>query len=255
MADIDVNAYIDQLRRSLPYVPPFLNHQIKALHRKREFGGIIRLVRSMMNVDARITLHWTNNPPSNREAKAWIRLPNDMPKYGTQAFKDLKLDMFILKSFAHQSRCHEFIVVVAHEFSHVVLESIGHPLRTDEKAVDLTAMLLGFSYSYRLAAHAAAKAPNNKLPPTRLGNISPTRYVFWRLAVRRAKTLERWVFKTQWRRWMRYAALARSQCRKYGEGKGVRGLPSETNNITPQACGLYALGGQCSVKNFISCLP
>jgi len=172
MADIDVNAYIDQLRRSLPYVPPFLNHQIKALHRKGEFGGIVRLVRSMMNVDARITLHWTNNSPSNREAKAWIRLPNDMPNYGTQAFKDLKLDMFILKSFAHQSRYHEFAVVVAHEFSHVILESIRHPLRTDEKAVDLTAMLLGFSYSYRLAAHAVRAYPGNIVETSRIGYLT-----------------------------------------------------------------------------------
>jgi|GEM_PF-4381874 len=172
MANIDVNAYIDQLRQSLPYVPPFLNRQIKALHQKREFGVIVRLVRSMMNVDARITLHWTNSQPSTREAKAWIRLPNDMPEYGTQAFKDLKLDMFILKSFAHQSRCHEFIVVVAHEFSHVVLESIGHPLRTDEKAVDLTAMLLGFSYSYRLAAHAVRAYPGNIVETTRIGYLT-----------------------------------------------------------------------------------
>ena len=112
------------------------------------------------------------NPPSNREAKAWVRLPNDMPEYGTQAFKDLKLDMFILKSFAHQSRCHEFIVVVAHEFSHVVLELIGHPLRTEEKAVDLTAMLLGFSYSYQLAAHAVRAYPGNIVETSRIGYLT-----------------------------------------------------------------------------------
>jgi hypothetical protein len=95
-----------------------------------------------------------------------------LPEYGTQAFKDLKLDMFILKSFAHQSRCHEFIVVVAHEFSHVVLESIGHPLRTEEKAVDLTAMLLGFSYSYRLAAHAVRAYPGNIVETSRIGYLT-----------------------------------------------------------------------------------
>lgn len=172
MSEINVMAYIDQLRRSLPYVPPFLNRKLKALHRNREFGDIVRLVRSMMNVDARITLHWTNNPSSSRQAKAWIRLPNDMPTYGTQAFKDLKLDMFILRPFAHQSRCHEFIAVVAHEFSHVVLESIGHPLRTEEKAVDLTAMLLGFSYSYRLAAHAVRTYPGNVVETSRIGYLT-----------------------------------------------------------------------------------
>jgi hypothetical protein len=33
------------------------------------------------------------------------------------------------------------------------LDSIDHPLRHDEKAVDLTAMLLGFAYPYRTGAH------------------------------------------------------------------------------------------------------
>jgi hypothetical protein len=109
-----------------------------------EFGGIVRLVRSMMNVEARIVLHWTSNSPT-QEARAWVTLPKDMPAYGTQAFKNMKLDMFILKSFAHRSSCHEFLVVVAHEFSHIALESIKHPLRTEEKAVDLTAMTLVFT--------------------------------------------------------------------------------------------------------------
>jgi hypothetical protein len=172
MDEIDVNAYVDQLRRSLPYVPPFPNRKIKALHRKREFGGIVRLVRSMMNVDARITLHWTSNPLPDRKAKAWIRLPENMLQYGTQAFKDLKLDMFILKAFAHQSRCHEFIIAVAHELSHIVLESIRHPLRTEEKAVDLTAMLLGFSYSYRMAAHAVRVYPGNIVKTSRVGYLT-----------------------------------------------------------------------------------
>jgi hypothetical protein len=126
----------------------------------------------MMNVDARITLHWANNPPNDRQAKAWVRLPVDMPRYGTQAFKDLKLDMFILKSFAHHSDCHEFIMVVAHELSHVVLESIGHPLRTEEKAVDLTAMLLGFSYSYRMCAHVVRVYPGNIIETSRIGYLS-----------------------------------------------------------------------------------
>jgi hypothetical protein len=32
----------------------------------------------------------------------------------------------------------------AHELSHVVLFAIGHPLQHEEKAVDLTAMILGY---------------------------------------------------------------------------------------------------------------
>jgi hypothetical protein len=79
-------------------------------------------------------------------APAWIRLPEKVPYYGTDAFKEMKADMFIVKEFAQAASCNQFAIVVAHEFSHVVLDAIGHPLRKDEKAVDLTAMLLGFSY-------------------------------------------------------------------------------------------------------------
>src|SRR5438045_1253669 len=61
--------------------------------------------------------------------------------------------MFIRRSFAEARSYNEFAMTVAHELSHIVLDSIHHPLRTEEKAVDLTAMILGFSYLYRRGAH------------------------------------------------------------------------------------------------------
>jgi hypothetical protein len=174
MADIDVKAYIDGLRRALPYVPPIPVQEIKALHRERDFGAIVRLIRSTMNVDVGLTLHWTNGPPPKglEMAKAWIKLPKPMPYYGTPAFKDLKLDIFILKSFATESTYHQFTIAVAHELSHVVLESIEHPLRSQEPAVDLTAMLLGFSYLYRTAAHTVRRVGYNVTQRSQLGYLS-----------------------------------------------------------------------------------
>jgi hypothetical protein len=44
-------------------------------------------------------------------------------------------------------------IAIAHELSHVVLDSIRHPLFREEKAVDLTAMLLGFRRLYLSGAH------------------------------------------------------------------------------------------------------
>jgi hypothetical protein len=63
-----------------------------------------------------------------------------------EAFTTIKL--FIRKSFLWENDYDTIAVVIAHELSHVVLNSIHHPLRTEEKAVDLTAMLLGFSKLY-----------------------------------------------------------------------------------------------------------
>jgi hypothetical protein len=174
MPEIDVKAYIDQLRQALPYVPPVPIEKIKALHRKRDFGAVVRLIRSTMNVNVRLTLHWIDGPTPNghEQAPAWIKMPEKMPYYGTPAFKELKLDVSILKSFAANSTYQEFAIVVAHELSHVVLDSIEHPLRREEKAVDLTAMLLGFSYLYLTGAHSFKHVGNNTFRTSRLGYLS-----------------------------------------------------------------------------------
>jgi hypothetical protein len=159
LRDIDVEAYVDQLREWVPYVPPVSVEKIKALHEKGDFGAVVKHIRSTMNVGVNLTLHWTCGPPPKglEEAKAWIRLPENMPYYGTAAFKEMKLDIFVLKSTRDASTYDEFAITIAHELSHVVLESIQHPLRTEEKAVDLTAMILGFSYLYRTAAHTSCR--------------------------------------------------------------------------------------------------
>jgi hypothetical protein len=153
-------------------VPPVRVQAIKRLHNRRDFGGIVRLIRETMNVGVSLTLHWTSGPPPHEKAKAWIKIPPDMPYYGTPEFKALKMDMFILKSFRDKSAWDEFAIVVAHELSHVILDSIAHQLRDEEKAVDLTAMLLGFSYLYRCAAHTTRRTGLNTYQRSHLGYLS-----------------------------------------------------------------------------------
>jgi len=53
-----------------------------------------------------------------------------------------------------------------------VLESIHHPLRHEEKAVDLTAMLLGFSVLYRRAAHVIKRVGYNRYQQAQLGYLT-----------------------------------------------------------------------------------
>lgn len=173
MSEIDVKAYLDQLRRDLTYVSPIPVQTIKTLHKKRDFGGIIKLIRRTMNVDVGLTVHWTSTPSTgNPNALAWIEIPQKMPYYGTAAFKKLKLDIFMMKPFVETKPYDEFAITVAHELSHVVLKSIEHPLRNEEKAVDLTAMLLGFSYLYRKAAHTSRWINDTTIQNSHLGYLS-----------------------------------------------------------------------------------
>jgi hypothetical protein len=66
MADINVKSYIDELRKALPYVPPVPVQQIEELHRKREFGRVVRLIRETMNIGVNLTLHWTSEGDQTR---------------------------------------------------------------------------------------------------------------------------------------------------------------------------------------------
>jgi hypothetical protein len=153
MADIEVASSIELLRRYLPYVPPISVRKLKALHAARDYDGMVRFIRSAMNLDVRLLIGWVNSGGPN-QAPAWVEMPQEMPYYGTPEFKKLSIKMFIRKEFL-ENRYDKVAIAIAHELSHVVLDSIHHPLRKEEKVVDLTAMLLGFSRLYMRAAHTS----------------------------------------------------------------------------------------------------
>jgi len=75
-------------------------------------------------------------------------MPARMPPFGSAEFKRTKVTMFLRKQFVTAGTYQMLAAAVAHELSHVVLNSIGHPLRTEEEAVDLTAMILGYRDIY-----------------------------------------------------------------------------------------------------------
>lgn len=158
MAAEMIESYLKQLQEVLPRVPPISARSLKSLHKARDYEGIVRLVRRTMNLDVRLVVGWVKSggPRENPNAPGWIVLPidiSDMPYHGSKAFSELKLKMFFRKSFLETSSYEEVAVLVAHELSHVVLASIRHPLWKNEQAVDLTAMLLGFSHLYESACY------------------------------------------------------------------------------------------------------
>jgi hypothetical protein len=174
--DPELKDYIGQLRRELPYVPPVSTRDLKRLHRRRDYEGMVRLIRRGMNLDVRLTIGWVNSggPKGFEKAPAWVERPANMPRYGTPAFKDTTVTIFIRKGFLESSTYAQTAIAIAHELSHVVLDSIQHPLRKNEKAVDLTAMLLGFSRLYYSASYTLQSVDFLNNPTWRqLGYLTP----------------------------------------------------------------------------------
>jgi hypothetical protein len=161
MSNIDVSNYLDQLKRALPCVQPISPEPLKALHAAQDYKGMVQLIKKAMNIaDVTFLVFWVADGAAqknqDKNAPAWIqlpRLPDRLPFYGTKEFKETSLKIFFRKSFLRRQTYDQVAITIAHELSHVVLDSIRHPLFREEKAVDLTAMLLGFRRLYLSGAH------------------------------------------------------------------------------------------------------
>ncbi len=142
-----VESYVDKLCASFgPVRTPVVEEKLRILYDAKDYEQMICHIRSILNLDMRVLLGLVNKGGPN--APAWITMPNHMPILGTSAFRALTVTMYLRKSFLAEGSFEEVVIAIAHEFSHVVLSAVGHSLREQEEAVDLTAMLLGFRDFY-----------------------------------------------------------------------------------------------------------
>jgi hypothetical protein len=74
----------------------------------------------------------------------WVEIPEPMPAFGTEEFKQTRVIVNARRDILETKPFDWVVAGFAHELSHVVLSSVGHRLQHDEKAVDLTAMILGY---------------------------------------------------------------------------------------------------------------
>jgi hypothetical protein len=173
----EIKGYLAQLREVLPVVPPVPTAALKSLHKAKDYEGLVRLIRQSMNVEVRLVVARVNSGGHKNEdggeAPAWIEMPGKMPGYGTTAFRELKLTIYIRKSFLAESTYDQAAIAIAHELSHVVLDSLAHPLYRNEKAVDLTAMILGFRQLYKTACYKEWRSSNG-IMWRKLGYLSRT---------------------------------------------------------------------------------
>jgi hypothetical protein len=99
-------------------------------------------IKNSMNLNLRVGLRIVNS--SEDPHPMWIETPKPMPTFGTTAFRNIRVIVNARRDWIESSPFGWVVAGFAHELAHVVLFSIGHPLQLEEKAVDLTAMLLGF---------------------------------------------------------------------------------------------------------------
>lgn len=160
-----IKNYLHQLRQVLPCVRPIPVDALHSLHKAQDYKGMVQFIKKWMNIeDVTFRVLWVPDGAANKgaqkDAPGWVKLPPEMPFYGTKEFREMTLEICFRKSFLARSTYDQVAIVIAHELSHVVLDFIRHPLRRMEMAVDLTAMLLGFRLLYKSGCYKEKRLQN-----------------------------------------------------------------------------------------------
>jgi len=128
---------------------PVDDEPLERMFATRDLVGIAATVKRVLRVSARVFLTVAKSdsegPP---RAPAWVTKPDPVPLFGSSAFKQTIVTVYVRRSFVTRVGFESVVVAMAHEMCHVILDSTRNPLRKSEEAVDLTAMLLGFRDFY-----------------------------------------------------------------------------------------------------------
>ncbi len=144
MSANQIREWVQILERTLGEPRPLIDPEpLKLLHNEKKFPEMVTHVRKTLGLDLRLSVGLVNSGgPEN--TPAWVNIPRPMPIYGTRAFRELRLTTYFRKDFLNNAPFGTVVMSMSHELSHIVLDSLNHDLRGEEKVVDLTAMLLGY---------------------------------------------------------------------------------------------------------------
>ena len=140
----NIREYLDELTRSLALTPPIHPRVLKTLYDRKDYPAMLGWIKNSMSLKLRVGLRIVDRPETS--PPMWIEMPDPIPAFGTAEFNETKVIVNARRDILETKPFPAVVAGFAHELSHVVLFSIGHRLQDDEKAVDLTAMILGYQY-------------------------------------------------------------------------------------------------------------
>jgi hypothetical protein len=196
-----IKSHVSQLSASVCKKQPVRRAPLLALYHARDYPGMVRSISNDLTLqDLRIRVGVVKSGGLSN-APAWIELPEKMPAYGSPEFKGMRVTVYLRRSFLEDSTFEAVVMAIAHELSHVVLDAIRHGLRTEEPAVDLTAMMLGYSDFYRIGCkyskvhHSSFWERSYRVETRTLGYLTPqeVEYAAKILATAREPTKPLWL--------------------------------------------------------------
>jgi hypothetical protein len=136
-----IRDYLDELHETFGAAAPIDGRVLKSLYERQDYGAMLGWIKLSMRLDCPVGLRIVEGPDEN--PPLWIEMPIPTPIYGSPAFRSTRFIVNARRAALNRSFPYA-VAGFAHELSHIALSATQHRLRDDEKAVDLTAMLLGY---------------------------------------------------------------------------------------------------------------
>ncbi|THD61986.1 MAG: hypothetical protein E7813_21385 [Bradyrhizobium sp.] len=172
-----VRNHLVQLLRSLgSATPPIDPTMLRTLYDRKDYPAMLGWIKNSMRLDLSVGLRIVDS--TKPSAPMWIETPKRMPSYGTREFRNTRVIVNVRRDLVETKPFGWVVAGFAHELSHVVLFSIGHPLQHEEKAVDLTAMILGYPTFVESAEITKTKGWLTSILLALL--LAPLGVLFWR---------------------------------------------------------------------------
>jgi len=163
LSNDDISTALDELvtcfgvKEELPF------QDLLALLRKKDTQGCVQEIASWLGLPIRIRLSyvpkdfrpgsanrfqtsalartdWTGHGVEGITAQ--VTIPPNLPMFGTSALQGYPIQVRVSES--HHEQPETFVAVMAHELSHVLLDSLCHSKKDSELHTDLVPIILGF---------------------------------------------------------------------------------------------------------------
>lgn len=135
---------------------------LRAMYAQSDYSGMLSSIKKSMKLDMRLRIGYVKSGgPKN--APAWVSLPRPMPVYGSRAFRETQITVYIRERTIAHAPFEMLVAAMAHELAHVLLDATYHQLRRQEEAVDLTAMLFGYSRFFLTEQATLERLPRTDL--------------------------------------------------------------------------------------------
>lgn len=145
MREVMIDTYLGQLIKSLDGVKDVIVlDELESLYAEEKYTKMVgHIARTIRFVGPHIRVAHVNSG-GPKGAPAWLMSPAHVPAFGTSAFSEMEICLYMRKSFVKDVSFEVFVLSIVYQLSIVLLASIDNDLRKQKEAVILAIMVLGY---------------------------------------------------------------------------------------------------------------